>query len=112
MLLFARPYFNFERASPFSQDKLPIKETLEREARRCDRLILWLDCDREGENIAFEVIDVCQKANPRIRLSRAQFSALIPDDIFRALVRPRGCLLQHFRPLLQFSSITCPLSHQ
>jgi len=42
-----------------SQDKQAIKHTLEEEARRCQRLVLWLDFDREGENIAYEVIGVC-----------------------------------------------------
>jgi DNA topoisomerase-3 len=55
-----------------------IEKTLKREARSCKYLVLWLDCDREGENIAYEVIDVCKKVNPRLIILRAHFSALIP----------------------------------
>lgn len=73
------------------QDKQDIKKTLEEEARRCQWLVLWLDCDREGENIAFEVIDVCRAANPHLNIWRAHFSALIERDIHESvqrLVRP------------------------
>uniref|UniRef100_A0A803KNA6 DNA topoisomerase n=1 Tax=Chenopodium quinoa TaxID=63459 RepID=A0A803KNA6_CHEQI len=73
------------------QDKLDIKRTLQQEARGCQWLILWLDCDREGENIAFEVIEVCAEANPNLNTWRARFSALIDRDIHEAvqnLVRP------------------------
>lgn len=34
--------------------KAHIRQHLSREARGCDCLVLWLDCDREGENICFE----------------------------------------------------------
>lgn len=56
---------------------MDIKRTLEEEARRCQWLVLWLDCDREGENIAFEVVQVCTAANSRLTIKRARFSALI-----------------------------------
>lgn len=59
------------------QDKLDIKRSLEEEARKCEWLILWLDCDREGENIAFEVVEVCTAANRHLNIWRARFSALI-----------------------------------
>ncbi|CAL9117466.1 unnamed protein product [Musa textilis] len=73
------------------QDKLDIKITLEEEARRCQWLVLWLDCDREGENIAFEVIDVCTSANDHLNIWRAHFSALIDREIHHSvqnLARP------------------------
>ncbi|PSS30207.1 DNA topoisomerase [Actinidia chinensis var. chinensis] len=63
------------------EDKLDIKRTLDEEARTCQWLVLWLDCDREGENIAFEVVEVCTEANRHLNVWRARFSALIEREI-------------------------------
>jgi DNA topoisomerase-3 len=62
-----------------------IKRNLQTLARRAQWLVLWLDCDREGENIAFEVIQVCLEVNPNLVVKRARFSALISRDIFHAV---------------------------
>ncbi|KAK6789270.1 hypothetical protein RDI58_013069 [Solanum bulbocastanum] len=73
------------------EDKLDIKRTLEAEARSCQWIVLWLDCDREGENIAFEVLDVCRQANRNLNVWRARFSALIDREIHQSvqtLVQP------------------------
>lgn len=62
---------------------------LQREADGADYLVLWLDCDREGENICFEVISCVDKhMNKGVkgqRIFRAKFSAVTPKDIDRAM---------------------------
>lgn len=35
-------------------------------AARCQLLILWLDCDREGERIAYDVMELAKEVNPKI----------------------------------------------
>eukprot|EP00388_Colpodella_angusta_P007089 GDKJ01020319.1.p1 GENE.GDKJ01020319.1~~GDKJ01020319.1.p1 ORF type:complete len:405 (+),score=39.84 GDKJ01020319.1:51-1265(+) len=53
-------------------------------AQQSSHLVLWLDCDREGENIAFEVIEACSAGNRNLDIHRAHFSALSYSDINRA----------------------------
>jgi len=60
---------------------------LKSEAKGCTYLVLWLDCDREGENICFEVISIVKdKLQParRQQIYRAKFSSLTEVDLRRA----------------------------
>ena len=62
-----------------ASDKKAIEQNLLTQARRADVLMIWTDCDREGEHIGMEVAKVCRKAKPTIRIKRARFSAIIPQ---------------------------------
>uniref|UniRef100_A0A182Q5W4 DNA topoisomerase n=1 Tax=Anopheles farauti TaxID=69004 RepID=A0A182Q5W4_9DIPT len=62
-----------------------IKKTLEREVRGCSALIIWTDCDREGENIGFEIIEVCRAIKSQLRVFRAKFSEITAPSIKRAI---------------------------
>lgn len=53
--------------------------------RYCGALIVWTDCDREGENIGYEIIQVCQEIKPNIEVFRAKFSEITARSITRAI---------------------------
>ena len=63
---------------------------LQSEAKGVDFIVLWLDCDREGENINFEVLDCTMHlmkggtSSNYDRVYRAHFSAINPSDIKKA----------------------------
>uniref|UniRef100_A0A672UK74 DNA topoisomerase n=1 Tax=Strigops habroptila TaxID=2489341 RepID=A0A672UK74_STRHB len=58
------------------ENYVDIKRTLEREIQQCQALVIWTDCDREGENIGFEIIHVCKAVKPNLRVFRARFSEI------------------------------------
>jgi DNA topoisomerase-3 len=93
--LFSAPVETF-----YSEDMQPLEQMLKQQARRAQALILWLDCDREGEAIGFEVQTVCLQANPRLQVYRARFSTVLPQEIQRAL-HSLGTLNQNFVQAVQ-----------
>ncbi|KAF8134539.1 DNA topoisomerase [Boletus edulis] len=70
------------------KDNKAIERNLMNEARNAHTLMIWTDCDREGENIGWEIVTVCRKAKPNILVKRARFSAIIPQQIHRAAQQP------------------------
>ena len=94
---FPKEYQDWEATAPadlFSAPVLSIPtrgsivSLLKNEGRGIDSLILWLDCDREGENICFEVIrcvkSVMLQRNGQ-QIYRAKFSAVNREDIVKAM---------------------------
>lgn len=56
------------------QDKKTIAKNLADQAKFATLLIIWTDCDREGEHIGHEIVEAAKKGNPRIQVKRAKFS--------------------------------------
>eukprot|EP00933_Yihiella_yeosuensis_P022632 TRINITY_DN1779_c0_g1_i1.p1 TRINITY_DN1779_c0_g1~~TRINITY_DN1779_c0_g1_i1.p1 ORF type:complete len:858 (+),score=171.26 TRINITY_DN1779_c0_g1_i1:68-2641(+) len=96
---FPPEYNNWDRTEPLSlfeakvvkveaNPKLRMPKHFASEAKGCKYLVLWLDCDREGENICYEVMD---NAVPQLtpgndqQVWRAQFSSLAPVDLRKAM---------------------------
>ena len=67
------------------ENMINIKKSLEKEVKGCKLLIIWTDCDREGENIGMEVVEVCRAVNRGIRVLRAKFSEITRPSIERAM---------------------------
>lgn len=62
-----------------SADAKTIERNLQNEARNADMLMIWTDCDREGEHIGAEIANVCRRVKRNIVVKRARFSAIIPQ---------------------------------
>lgn len=62
-----------------------VKDNIISALRSCSHLIIWTDCDREGENIGFEVIDLCRQFKPNIVVYRAKFSEITKRSITSAI---------------------------
>ncbi|RZF37386.1 hypothetical protein LSTR_LSTR009737 [Laodelphax striatellus] len=76
------------------EQSVKIKTTLEREARLARMLIIWTDCDREGENIGFEIITVCRAVNPNLQIYRFQtlrLQKVFPQQLSDCLISYGSC---------------------
>ena len=66
------------RSDILFKDASKIAKNLTDEVRRSDMLMIWTDCDREGENIGYEIAQHCMKVK-NILVKRAKFSAVIAE---------------------------------
>jgi DNA topoisomerase-3 len=66
-------YVALDTDSP-RQDNKSIAKNIEDQARRADALVIWTDCDREGEHIGSEIRSAARKGNSHIQIKRARFS--------------------------------------
>jgi DNA topoisomerase IA len=87
---FPETHRKWNSCDPFTLFEAPIEvkhpervnelvRNIQMHARRSDMLMIWTDCDREGEHIGSEIAQVAKKVNGRIRVTRARFSAIIPQ---------------------------------
>ncbi|CCK67947.1 DNA topoisomerase 3 KNAG_0A02580 [Huiozyma naganishii CBS 8797] len=69
-----------------------IADNIRKEARNVDYLMVWTDCDREGEYIGWEIFQAAQKGNNRLdesKLYRAVFSHVERGHILQAARSPQ-----------------------
>ncbi|KAI0786764.1 DNA topoisomerase [Abortiporus biennis] len=96
---FDRQYSNWKSCEPITlfdapiyssvkKDSEKIAQNLRNEIRNAQTLMIWTDCDREGENIGAEIVDVCRKVKRNIVVQRARFSAIINQQIHHAAQHP------------------------
>ena len=63
----------------------PVISNLEQLAIRATVLIIWTDCDREGEYIGSEIRKICTSKNNRLTVLKARFSSLTEGELHNAL---------------------------
>ncbi|VEU24098.1 DEKNAAC105323 [Brettanomyces naardenensis] len=85
------PVALFDAPTKIKVENPLIADNITQEAQNCDALMIWTDCDREGEYIGWEVVEQAKKRNPRITLEstyRARFSHLERSHILQAARNP------------------------
>lgn len=95
---FPSQYNDWNKINPAELFDAPVRKIEEKgkqvsgsligEARGCDYVVLCLDCDREGENICFEVLSIIQPYLAKRggkQIYRAHFSAVTESDMRRAM---------------------------
>lgn len=68
-------------------DKKNIAQNLAEQARFARLLVIWTDCDREGEHIGQEIVDAAKKGNAQLQVKRARFSNVERAHVLTAATR-------------------------
>lgn len=66
------------------KEQSDVARNIATEVRGASKLLIWTDCDREGEYIGWEIVQQAIKANPRIQVKRAIFSDLERSHVIQA----------------------------
>ena len=77
-----------------SKDKKTIAKNLESQAKYARLLVIWTDCDREGEHIGHEIVEAARVGNANLQVKRARFS-----NVERAYVKPEFEVFKSWNPL-------------
>ncbi|KAG5519345.1 hypothetical protein PMAC_001970 [Pneumocystis sp. 'macacae'] len=80
--------FEAKVTTTINKEMKNIHENLLKESKCAQGLYIWTDCDREGEYIAAEIVDIARKANPKIEIKRAHFNNLEKTHILKAAHQP------------------------
>lgn len=94
--------YGWGKSDPFTLFDAPLIETMDKnqkqiadnirkEARNADVLMIWTDCDREGEYIGWEIHQAAKKGNRRLeddKVYRAIFSHIERSHIIHAATNP------------------------
>ncbi|CEJ81921.1 Putative DNA topoisomerase 3 [[Torrubiella] hemipterigena] len=79
--------FNAPIVTSVHDDKKAIAKNLEEQAKYAQLLVIWTDCDREGEHIGQEIVDAARRGKPSINVKRAKFSNVEKAHVLSAAKR-------------------------
>ncbi|CCJ28786.1 unnamed protein product [Pneumocystis jirovecii] len=80
--------FEAKIITTINKEMKSIHENLLKESKYAEGLYIWTDCDREGEYIAAEIVNIVREANPKIEIKRAHFNNLEKTHILKAAHQP------------------------
>ncbi|KAF8893540.1 prokaryotic type I DNA topoisomerase, partial [Infundibulicybe gibba] len=86
---FTEAHRKWNSCDAFALFDAPVETQIPKDKKAIEHMVMiWTDCDREGEHIGLEVVRVCQKAKRNIIVKRARFSAIIAQQIHHAAQHP------------------------
>lgn len=77
--------FDAEITNVITEDNQSVAKNIRNLSNVCEMVIIWTDCDREGENIAMQIKNIVRTANKTVSIKRARFSAISRFEIDQAL---------------------------